>query len=208
MISQTLPPPARLTPAEYLAFEQASGVKHEYADGCVQAVSGASLRHATIVGNLVAILGGQLRGRGCRVLAGDMRVRMPSPVSYAYPDVMVVCGAPRLEDGVVDTLLNPALIVEVRSPATRDFDRGEKWVRYRQIDSLREYLTVAQDRPHVERYTRQGERLWLLSETADLRDSVELESIGCVLELSGLYEQVGLGEPAGTPQAGARETTQ
>ena len=207
-MSSALPTSAPLTPDEYLAFERASEAKHEYVDGQIRAMGGASLEHVTIVGNLSAMLGAQLRGRGCRVLTSDMRVKTPGLVGYVYPDLTVVCGTPRLEDDTFDTLLNPTVIVEVLSPSTRDYDRGEKWERYRQIDSLREYLTVAQDRPHVERYTRQGERFWLLAETADLRDSVELESIGCVLELSGVYDQVGLGEPAGTPQADARETTQ
>ncbi|HET6762654.1 MAG TPA: Uma2 family endonuclease [Longimicrobiaceae bacterium] len=197
--------PVRLTPQEYLAFERASESKHEYVDGEVRAMGGASLDHATIVSNVSGELRAQLRGRGCRVVTNDVRVKVESASGYLYPDVTVVCGKPELEDDRFDTLMNPGLIVEVLSPSTGDYDRGKKWEKYRQIPSLREYVIISQDRAHVERYTRQGERFWVLFETADLDETVELTSIGAALRLGDVYEQVGLTPAAGGTTA---ETTQ
>lgn len=181
-------PVARLSPEEYLAFERASHTRHEYVNGEVYAMGGASLRHATIVSNIAGSLSAQLRGGACRVLVTDMRVKVSRAGDYVYPDVVAVCGVPALEDSQFDTLLNPVLIVEVLSPSTKNYDRGEKWEKYRQIASLRDYIVVAQDRVHVERYTRQGEGFWLLSEESELSATLQLDSIGCTLALRDIYE--------------------
>jgi Uma2 family endonuclease len=197
--------PLRMSPEEYLTFERAADMKHEYVDGEVRAMSGASLRHVTIVANLTIRIGEQVRGRGCRVLTSDMRVMAPGYPSYLYPDLAVVCGAPVMGDDQFDILTNPTLLIEVLSPSSSNYDRGEKWEKYRRIESLREYLVVSQDRAHVERYTRQGERFWLLSEAAELAERVELESIGCTLTLSEIYEQVAIAGSAEAPDTGAGE---
>lgn len=183
-------PVARLSPEEYIAFERTAETRHEYVNGEVYAMTGASLPHVTIVGNLAGLLYSQLRGRPCRVLMNDMRVKVSRALDYVYPDLIVVCGTPALEDDHFDTLLNPILIVEVLSPSTKDYDRGEKWEKYRQIDSLQDYVVVAQDRPHVERYSRQGDRFWLFNEATELTDSFQLDSIGCTLALRDLYDNV------------------
>ncbi|HEX2094077.1 MAG TPA: Uma2 family endonuclease [Longimicrobiaceae bacterium] len=124
----------------------------------------------------------------------DVRHRHPGEGSrtrdYVYPDVTVVCGGPQLEDEHFDTLLNPTLIVEVLAPSTAGYDRGEKWEMYRRIPSLKDYLLVSQTEPRVERYTRQGEGLWLFSETNGLDSILQIDSIGCTLALRDVYERV------------------
>jgi Uma2 family endonuclease len=117
---------------------------------------------------------------------------------YTYPDVVVVCGEPRFMDGALDTLTNPALIVEVLSPTTEAYDRGEKFQHYRSIESLREYVLIAQDRVLMERFVREGE-FWTLSTLSDLDAALELTSVHCSLPLREIYYDVEL--PASAPVA-------
>ena len=180
-----------MTPEDYLEFERASEIKHEYFGGEVFAMSGASANHSTIAGNAFASLHAQLRRQPCRVYQNDMRVKTRS-VLYTYPDVSVVCGEPQFEDRVVDTLLNPTLIIEVLSPSTERYDRGKKFQHYRTIESLQEYVLIAQDSVLVERYLRQPNNEWLLSEFAGMDAVLELPSIRCRLALADMYEKVEL----------------
>ncbi len=192
-------PERRYTPAEYLALDRAAERKSQYYAGEMFAMSGASRRHNLIVTNLVRELSGLLRSRPCEVYPSDMRVKVSRTGLYTYPDVTVVCGEPRFEDEQVDILLNPTLIIEVLSDSTEDYDRGRKFAHYRQIESLKEYLLVAQDEPHVERYRRQDEHQWLLWETSQPDASVELASIRCEVTLHEIYAKVNFGEPADEP---------
>jgi Uma2 family endonuclease len=178
-----------ITPTEYLEAERRAETKSEYFDGQVFAMSGASLRHNLIVGNLLAGLHTQLKGRPCRVLPSDMRVHVPTGL-YTYPDVTVTCGAPKLEDEHFDTLLNPTLLIEVLSDSTERYDRGRKTEHYRQIESLQEYLLVSQEEAHIERYLRQSEREWLLTEAIGFEERISLPSIDCVIALRDVYDRV------------------
>jgi Uma2 family endonuclease len=189
--------PSRSTVAEYLAFERSAEGRHELIDGEIVAMSGASRRHTTIAGNLLASVHAQLRARGrpCRPFGSDMRVGVADFGLYTYPDLSAVCGEPRFEDAAVDTLLNPVLLVEVLSPSTAAYDRGAKWERYRAIASLREYVLVDQDRAHVERYLRRDDGTWVFSELDDPGAVLRFESIGCEIALAELYEDaVELGD--------------
>lgn len=183
------PHPTMISPEEYLVRERAAECKSEYIAGEVRTMTGASRKHNLVAVNLAALLHTQLRGRPCETYASDMRVQTRADV-YLYPDVVVVCGEPELADDRFDTLLNPTVVVEVLSPSTEGYDHGEKWEKYRRLASLRDYLLVAQDEPRVERYTRQGEGLWLFSETDGLDAELRLESIGCTLALRDVYERV------------------
>jgi Uma2 family endonuclease len=190
----------RLTPAEYLAHERQADTKSEYYNGALLAMASASRSHNLIVANMTGELRAQLRGRACEVYPADMRVKVSETGLYTYPDVVVVCGEPAFEDEHVDTLLNPTLIVEVLSPSTEAYDRGEKFAQYRKLASLHEYLMIAQDRFRIEHYVRQGKGQWLLTEASDLGDTVHLPSIGCDLQLSEAYDRVTIGasdEPRG-----------
>ena len=118
-----------------------------------------------------------------------MRVSTPSTLSYFYPDIVVVCDEPRFEDDVFDTVLNPIVLVEVLSPSTETYDRGEKFSHYRQIESLKEYILVSQDRVNVERYLRKPDE-WGLTFFQDLNDVLPIASIQCELPLHEIYERV------------------
>jgi Uma2 family endonuclease len=120
-----------------------------------------------------------------------------------YPDVTVVCGDRHFADEHADTLLNPTFIAEVLSPSSEGYDRGRKFEHYRNIESLAEYLLVAQDRIHVDVYTRQADGRWVLSEASRLEDTIEVRSIGCRLALADLYEKVDLAGPADSPPPGS-----
>jgi Uma2 family endonuclease len=142
----------RFTTEEYLAIERAAQYKSEYIDGEIVAMVGASEPHNLIVTNTVGELSVQLRGRRSRVYASDMRVDVRESGLYAYPDVVAVCGEPILPDDEQDNLRNPAVIIEVLSKSTEGYDRGIKFMKYRRIESLLEYVLVAQDKTHVEHY--------------------------------------------------------
>ncbi len=178
-----------LTPEEYLAFERKATTKHEYLNGQIVAMSGASFAHNFLTMNTANQLYNQLIDGECQVAASDMRVKVTEIDSYFYPDVVVVCGEPRAEDATFDTLLNPVLIVEVLSPSTEGYDRGEKFEHYQQIVSLKDYILISQDEVRVEHYCRQ-EFEWLQSEFQGLEDVLSLLSIDCELRLSDIYRRV------------------
>lgn len=179
-----------VSPEEYLVRERAARYKSEYVAGEVRAMTGASRKHVLVTLQISTLLIMQLRGRPCETYGTDLRVRVPGKTSYVYPDVVVACGEPQLEDEQLDILLNPTLVVEVLSPSTAGYDRGEKWELYRRVSSLRDYILFSQDEPRVERYTRQSEGLWLFSETVGLDATLQLDSIGCTLALREVYERV------------------
>lgn len=185
-----LPQHERLTEAEYLQLERESDIKHEYINGVVYAMSGGSETHIRISGNTFAALHSALRGGDCSAYTADMRVRAAS--TFAYPDVSVVCGEAQFIPGEsIATLMNPVLLVGVLSPSTEAFDRGRKFNAYRQLDSLRDYLLIAQDVMRVELFSRTDEDKWLL--TVVERGSVLLPSLNMSLGLADVYERVAIG---------------
>jgi Uma2 family endonuclease len=186
-------PKPSLSPEEYLAIERQAEIRSEYLDGEMFAMSGGSRAHNLVVTNLVRELSLHLKKHPCEVYSGDQRVRIPEVDLYTYPDVVVACGEPRFEDEHLDTLLNPVLIVEVLSPTTEAYDRGKKFQYSQKIDSLAEYVLVAQDQHRVERFLRQDGNEWLLTTTTGLESAVFLSSIQCTLELAEIYYKVKLG---------------
>jgi Uma2 family endonuclease len=179
-----------VTAEEYLALERLAEYKSEYFDGVVYAMSGASLSHNKIVANVIIELGQQLRGRPCSVLPSDMKVRMPDSRKFFYPDVSVVCGEPEFHDERSDVLLNPVLIIEVLSESTAAFDRGDKFQAYQQMESLKEYLLISQDKSVVEQYVRQTREVWSYTATVGQESSLYLPSIECTLRLEAVYDKV------------------
>jgi Uma2 family endonuclease len=182
--------PDKMTEAEYLAFERASEMKHEYYNGEIFAMVGASESHNLISVNLIRMISTKLRGKGCKVYPSDMKVKIESTRLYTYPDLSVMCGEAQFADGEFDTLLNPAVIIEILSPSTERYDRGKKFQHYREIPSLQEYVLVAQDNPRIERYLRQENGKWELTDAIGIEATIDLTSIDCVLELAEVYEQV------------------
>lgn len=178
-----------VTPGAYLDLERKSEIRSEYVNGRVFVMSGASRAHNRIATNLSGLLWSQLRGRGCESYGSDMRVKVSPTGMYTYPDLVAVCGEPRFEDSNLDTLLNPVVIVEVLSESTEAYDRGEKFAHYRRLDSLREYVLVAQGKMRVEHYRREGEQ-WILTEISGEDGVLELPSIDCRVALRDAYEKV------------------
>jgi Uma2 family endonuclease len=183
-------PRPRLTPEEYLKIERAAEFKSEYYDGHMYAMSGGSYAHGLIIANIVAKLWQGLAGKGCSVTASDVRLRVSALGLYTYPDIAVVCGTPAFADDQADTLLNPALLIEVLSPSTEAHDRGFKFAQYRRLESLREYALVSQIEPRVEIFRRQASGEWLLSESTGLDGTCRLDSVGCGVALAEIYQQV------------------
>ena len=183
--------PASVSPADYLRLERAAEFKHEYFRGDIQAMAGASYAHNTICANILVTVGSQLRGKKCSAVGSDQRLQILSGSAYTYPDLTVVCGPPQFNDGKKpDTLLNPTLLVEVLSESTANKDRGEKFMFYHQIPSLRQYLMLDSESIHAELYTFSEQQLWTLYETRDLSAMLDLSSIGCRVPLAEVYAGV------------------
>ena len=184
---------AFLSPEEYLARERKALTKSEYRSGQVYALPGASRKHNIIAVHVSGELYIQLKERSFEIYTNDMRVKVSSTGTYTYPDVVVVCEEPQFEDSHFDTLLNPTVLIEVLSPSTAAYDRGEKFASYQKLDSLCEYVLISQDSVRVEHYLRQ-ERTWDLTEFHSLLDVFRLVSIGCELSLQAIYAKVQFSE--------------
>lgn len=185
-------PVTRMTAEEYLAADRAAEFRSEYYDGFPYAMAGASFPHTTITGNLFLQLKLALRKRRCFVTLPDVRLRVSPGRAYTYPDLMAACGEPTFADDQKDTLLNPALIVAVLSPSTEAHDRGFKFAKYRELESLREYVLVSQTEPRVEKFVRQAGGQWVLSEYVGLDAVCRFESVDCEVALADIYENVPL----------------
>ena len=183
-------PKAFISPEKYLELDRAAEYKSEYYDGEMFAMAGAPEGHTLVAANVLASLHAQLRARPCRAYGSDMRVQIRPHGRYAYPDVTVVCGQPEFTDGRRDVLINPTVIVEVLSPSTANFDRGFKFDAYTAIASMREYVLIEPSRVSLDVFTRQPNGRWLLAKALRLEDTIDLESIGCQLALSDVYEKV------------------
>jgi Uma2 family endonuclease len=176
---------------EYFALEQASEIRYEYWQGDVFAMSGASPAHAQIQVNLITLLRVQLRGGPCRVFPSDIRLKVPSLPPYRYPDLSALCGEPVFElIGGLEVLVNPTLIVEILSPTTEAFDRGDKFTHYKSIPSFCEYLLIAQHRPHVGQYIKQSGTIWSYQEFNDLSTALYVPTLDCRLGLEELFQDV------------------
>ncbi|NER84016.1 MAG: Uma2 family endonuclease [Leptolyngbya sp. SIO1D8] len=182
-----------LTPDAYLRLEADSPIKHEYIDGDVFAMAGASDVHVTIALNLAVLLRNHVRGKGCRVYIADMKARLDARNCFYYPDVMVTCD-PR--DSETDTYKRfPKLIVEVLSDSTEAFDRGDKFTDYQTLDTLEEYVVISTRHQRVECFRRTPDNLWLLQSYNPETETFQLQSLEFTDTLATLYEDAEL-EPA------------
>ena len=181
--------PRTFTFEEYLLIERNAPYKSEYLDEMIFAMSGGSGNHSFIAVNIATALTVLLRRSGCRVANSDLRVADADLSFSAYPDVSVVCGTPDYLDDSGDVLLNPCLVVEVLSPSTESYDRGEKFERYKRIDSLTDYLLVSQEEPLVELWRKEGEG-WILTPVTGMESEIPLPLLGIALRLTDLYEGV------------------
>jgi len=184
-----------LTEEEYLEFERNSEIKHEYFDGEIFAMSGASETHNLIIVNVLGELRSQFKKRPCWVYPSDMRLKIETTKLYTYPDVMIVCGERKFDDDHKDMLLNPDVIIEVLSDSTENYDRGKKFEHYRKIGSLKEYVLISQNTRKIERFLKTEHLRWISDETDEEHTEIILESVGCALNLDEVYDKVFTIEP-------------
>jgi Uma2 family endonuclease len=189
----------RFTPEEYLRAERDSQQKHEYYHGEVFAMAEGTPDHSLAIANVTRELGNRLKGGPCRVYESNLRVRIPRTTLYTYPDVTFICGERQFDplDANKETVLNPAVVVEVLSPTTESWDRGGKFQNYREVDSLREYVLVSWDKALVETFLRQSDGTWVMNPTAGRDAIAPLKSLGIELPLAEIYDGVEL--PAQSP---------
>lgn len=176
-----------ISPAEYLQEEESSPIKHEYRQGQVYAMAGASNTHVVITGNVFAMLRNHLRGSGCQAYISDTKAHIESMDIYYYPDVIVSCD--QRDKTFSNFLRYPCLIIEVLSPTTEAFDRGDKFADYRYLNSLREYVLVSQNRMNVEIFRRNSEGQWVFYSYGK-EENVHLESVDFHFSIADVYEDV------------------
>lgn len=183
-----------ISPKEYLQGEENSPIKYEYRDGEVYAMAGASNTHVIITGNVFAILRNHLRGSGCQAYISDTKAHIESINTYYYPDVIVSCN--QKDKAFHNFLRYPCLIIEVLSPTTEAFDRGDKFADYRKLPSLQEYVLVSQNRISVEVFRRNSEGQWVLY-SHEPGENIHLESINFNCPIADVYEDVNFETAAG-----------
>ena len=181
---------------EYLALEEKAEYRSQFyfgeifaMNGEFSAMAGSSRRHNLVEGNAYAYLHSQLRNRDCEIYQNDMRVKVGENF-YTYPDVVVVCGEPQIEKKRGENLLNPVVLIEVLSPSTEKFDRGEKAQLYRSMPSLKEYVLISQDKPYIEHFIRQENGEWIFTEISEMSDNLKFPAIECEVSLSEIYAKV------------------
>ena len=181
---------------EYFALEHASDRRYEYWDGEIVCMSGGSQWHSLISSNAHFHLQFQLRDGRCRAYTADLPVKTPTLPPYRYPDVTVGCQPLAFEHiRGVDALINPVLIVEVLSPNSARRDHDDKFTAYKAISSFGECVLIAQDTPSATHYARQADHKWVREDVSGLDAALKLDSIGCTLTLSDVYEGVAFGSP-------------
>ena len=177
---------------EYLQMENEALEKHEYYKGEIFAMSGAGNRHNIIAINIILSLGNSLKGKSCQPYGSDMRIHIPGNTLFTYPDISVVCGDIINADADENSTTNPTVIIEILSPSTRNYDRGVKFMLYRAIPTLKEYILVEAESIHVEQFAINKEGLWQLKEYSGKDDQLMLESLGVNLILKDIYDRCKL----------------
>jgi Uma2 family endonuclease len=178
-----------MTAEEYLALDRAAEFRSEFLDGEIIAMSGGSMRHSGLGANIIGQLHAVLLKTDCRTFTSDFRVRV-SPRMYTYPDLTVVCGDLKLDAERGDNLLNPTAIFEVLSPSTEYYDRIVKFQRHRGIESLQDYILVAQDEIRIEQYTRRDANTWTVRDYLNAEEVLAIPSIGVSVPLAAIYDRI------------------
>lgn len=181
---------------EYLSLDRQSEAHFELDDGELIPIEAASYAHSLICSNVVGEIRQQLKSGPCKVHANVLRVATATGQRYCYPDVVIVCGEPLLEDRHGDTLLNPKIIIEIVSDSTEHRDRGRKFRLYRAIESLQQYVLINQDQAHIEVFERDSDTSWRLRDLDGLEAVLSLPGVGCSINLSEIFAGVTFPEPA------------
>lgn len=177
---------------EYLEMENDSLEKHEYYKGEIFAMSGAGNRHNIISINIIASLKARLKGKGCRPYGSDMRINIPENTLFTYPDISIFCGEVKTLKEDLNTATMPTAIIEILSPSTRNYDRGEKFMLYRAIPSLTDYILIDSEAIHTEHFSINKEKLWQLKEYNKIGEEIFLEALNVKLPLEEIYEDCKL----------------
>ena len=182
---------------EYLAFERDAQEKHEFRDGEIIAMAGGTYDHGQIIVNILVGLHAGLKGSRCHVHESNTRVRVMQKAFYCYPDAMVIRGPPQFDeaDKGRQTVTNPRFVVEVLSPSTEGYDRGDQFTRYRDIESFEEYVLISADKAMVQVYFRQKDGNWLFTPAAGLEAIARFHSINVELPLAEIYAGVEFPPP-------------
>jgi len=178
----------KYTIEEYLELENTSDDKHEYYQGELFAMSGAKFQHNQVTANLMFRLRQKLSGKPCQPYGSDLRVHIESNTLFTYPDISIICGPPVFRNNDEMNLLNPTVIIEVLSPGTKDYNRGEKFRLYRDIPTLKEYILVEPEAISIEAFFVNGLNNWELSIISNINETLELQGIQTSLELTEIYE--------------------
>lgn len=187
------------TPEQYLEMEEDAEYKSEYISGEILAMAGATPRHVTINNNIASELHSRFKGRPCNAYANDLRVTVVATGLRTYPDVVAVCGEPQFHPDDKNSLTNPTALIEVLSPKTETFDRGEKFAHFRRLESLQDYVLVSQDRMRVEHYARQPDGRWIFAELSEPSHRLDLMSVDCQIPLSEIYDKIRFEEQSSIP---------
>jgi Uma2 family endonuclease len=183
-----------MSPEQYLEMERAANEKHEYYKGEVYAMSGAAIPHNDIAYNIIRLTIPFLHGKGCKLYGSDFRIHIPENSLFTYPDFSIVCGKAETSDVYSDNLTNPAVIIEILSKSTKDYDRGTKFGMYRSIKTLKEYILIDSTSSCVEIYKRQADNSWQFTEFKNLTDTFYVSTIGLTLFLKDVYNDVDISE--------------
>lgn len=176
---------------EYFEIERTSEEKFEYWDGNIWSMAGASPAHERIVVNAGAHLRELLRARGCSVFGSNLKVKVPFYTPYRYPDLSIYCGEGIYETmGGMEVLTNPQMLVEVLSPSTEAFDRGEKFTYYKSIESFTEYILIATNQPHVTQFIKRNEQEWIQREAVSLDGNILSPTFNVEISLAEIYLDV------------------
>ena len=178
------------TPDEYLALEEAAEYKSEYLDGEILPMTGGTANHNKIAGNFYKRFPLTVNAQNYEIFINDMRLWIPRYRLYTYPDVMVIEGEPIYHGSNTTTVTNPLLIVEVLSKSTKDYDRGEKFLYYRSIPELREYILIDQYKYHVEQLAKTADGKWLFTEYESEDSVLAMESVEFQISLTDIYDRI------------------
>jgi len=179
-----------ISPEEYLARERISPTKNEYFDGEIFAMSGASIAHNEIFGNLFLTLGNALKGKSCRAYGSDLRIYINENGLYTYPDISIICGKPETTDDQKDTITNPSVLIEILSKSTRDYDKGRKFFLYKNIPTLQEYILIDSLNILVKIFRRNEDNSWTLTEYTKESDSFSILTIDLTVRMNDVYEKL------------------
>ena len=179
-----------MTVEEYLAMEDASTEKHEFFGGEVFAMAGATFPHIQIASNAQGEIWQFLKNKSCRIYGSDLKVHVKTEAGFVYPDLTIVCNSPQFLEGRSDVVTNPSVIIEVVSFHTESYDRGKKFMLYRQLPSLKEYILISSLEMRFEKFTKVADNEWTLREFTSAEDVVTIDAIGYQASLADFYREV------------------